>query len=241
MVSRGSVNRLLNDLRSVEARGGLEFAANDGKSITLRVPYALGIACTSGVTPMVVSLLPRDPDDSSRFAGFAWRHAASGVYTYTNSATTPTVVTPPSGACTAAGVVPVPAAGTTPAGGIVSVSVTPDSAQRAGNSVLLYQRVRYRFAPSVAVDSSIGLFRAVRVGAGWVEEELAAPFDNTARFGLILLGQDSAATAIPASPWTNVRGIQIDLHGMSEAALAGAEGPRRVFVRTAVYFKNRAN
>lgn len=241
MVSRGSINRLLNDLRAVEARGGLLNAASDARSITVRVPYAIGIACTGGVSPLLVSLLPRDPDDSSRFAGFAWRQATSGVYTYWDGSTPPAVVTPPSGACTTAGVTPVPAAGSTPAGGIVSIAwSTPNAAQGAGNTILLYQRVRYRFAPSVAVDSATGLFRAVWDGSGWREEELAAPFDSTARFGLILLGQDTASTAIPGSgSWPNVRGIQVNLDGMSDPATAGLDGPRRVYIRTAVFFKNR--
>jgi len=241
MVSRGSINRLLNDLRAVEASGGLRDAASDAKRIEVRVPYAIGIACTGGVSPLVVSLLPRDPDDSSRFGGFAWRLSSSGVYTYRDGSTPPTMVTPPSADCTTAGVTPVPAAGATPAGTIVSMGwSTPSPAQGAGSTILLYQRVRYRFAPSVAVDSATGLFRAVWDGSGWREEELAAPFDSTARFGLILLGQDTAATAIPGSAsWPNVRGIQVNLDGMSDPATAGLDGPRRVHVRTAVFFMNR--
>jgi prepilin-type N-terminal cleavage/methylation domain-containing protein len=241
MVSRGSVNRLLNDLRSVEATGGLENAASDGRSITLRIPYAIGIACTGGTNPLIVSLLPRNPDDSTSFAGFAWRNAASGAYSYINTFTAPTVITPPSAACTLQGVETVPASGPTPAGAILSMPWgSPDANQRAGNAVLLYQRVRYRFAPSVAIDSAFGLFRAVNVSAGsWLEEELAAPFDSSARFGLILMGQDTAATAIPGSAsWVNVRGVQVDLDGMSE--LSGIGGRKHLNVRTAVFFKNRA-
>ena len=239
MVSRGSVNRLLNDLRSVEARGGLESAASSGQSITLRIPYGIGIACTGGTSPVIASLLPRNPGDSSRFAGFAWRDGTNGAYYYYNSFTAPTVVTPPSAACTGEGVIPVPASGSTPAGAIFSMSwASPDPAQRAGSTILVYQRVRYRFAPSLAVDSAFGLFRAVNVSAGsWFEEELAAPFDSSARFGLILVGQDTAATAIPSAPFSNVRGIQVDLHGMSE--LSGTTGRKRMNVRTAVFFKNR--
>ena len=238
-VSRGSVNRLVNDLRSVEANGGLENAAVSGKSITLRVPYAIGIACTAGTSPLIVSLLPRNADDSSRFAGFAWRDVVSGAYTYFPSFATPTVITPPSATCDLQGVFTVPASGPTPAGTILSLSWGPaNPAQRAGSTILLLQRVRYRFAPSVAVDSAFGLFRAVNVSSGWVEEELAAPFDSTARFGLILTGQDTAATVIPGSSfWDDVRGIQVDLDGMSEISALG--GRKHMNVRTAVFFKNR--
>src|SRR4029077_5491532 len=38
-VSRGSLNRLLADLRVAEAEGALDALTVDGKNITLRVPY----------------------------------------------------------------------------------------------------------------------------------------------------------------------------------------------------------
>lgn len=240
MVSRGSINRLLNDLRSIEAGSGIESAAADGLSLTLRVPYAMGIACSAGVSPLIVSLLPRDPNDSSAFAGFAWRRMTTGAYSFVGGGALPTLVPPPSATCTAQGVIQVPASGPTPAGTIVSIPWgTPDTAQRAGSTVVLYQRVRYRFAPSVAVDSAVGLFRAVRIGAAWEEEELAAPFDAQARFGLIMLGQDTAATVVPGGPWPNARGIQVDLGGMSESNFNGER--KYLHVRTAVFFKNRTS
>src|SRR5947208_353322 len=46
-VSRGSLNRLMSDLRMVEATNGLEAAAAGGKDFTVKVPYAFGVVCSS--------------------------------------------------------------------------------------------------------------------------------------------------------------------------------------------------
>ena len=46
-VSRGSLNRLITDLRMVEVGGGLEAAAAGGQDFTVRVPYAFGVVCSS--------------------------------------------------------------------------------------------------------------------------------------------------------------------------------------------------
>ena len=43
-VSRGGINRLLSDLRAVEA-GGLQAAAAGGQDFTVRVPYGFGVLC----------------------------------------------------------------------------------------------------------------------------------------------------------------------------------------------------
>ena len=44
-VSRGGINRLFSDLRSVEAAGGMVAAAAGGQDFTVRVPYAFGVLC----------------------------------------------------------------------------------------------------------------------------------------------------------------------------------------------------
>src|SRR4051812_22186322 len=44
-VARGGINRLLSDLRVVDAGGGVAAAVAGGQDFTIRVPYAFGIIC----------------------------------------------------------------------------------------------------------------------------------------------------------------------------------------------------
>ena len=63
-VSRGSLNRLLADLRLAEPNGALDGTTVSGQDMTLRVPYAFGVACNANnITGpgLTVSLLPVDP------------------------------------------------------------------------------------------------------------------------------------------------------------------------------------
>ena len=63
-VARGGINRLISDLRSVEATNGVTAAVAGGQDFTIRVPYAFGVMCaTTGVAgtgPTTLSLLPVD-------------------------------------------------------------------------------------------------------------------------------------------------------------------------------------
>src|SRR5678816_3241980 len=45
-VSRGPINRVVSDMRMVEARGGIISAS--ATEIRLRVPYAMGVVCGTG-------------------------------------------------------------------------------------------------------------------------------------------------------------------------------------------------
>jgi type II secretory pathway pseudopilin PulG len=241
-VSRGSLNRLLADLRVVEAEGALDALTVDGRNITLRVPYAIGVACNTTL-PIAATMLPVDNTQwsAARFAGFAWRDNSTSAYRYrTVSSNGATIFTPGTGSvCASAGITTLPAsAGGGTAGRVVNLNAgtigtgTPS----VGMNVFVYQQVRYRFAPSSALPGRVALWREVLNGGP--SEELAAPFDSSARFAFYVVGSTVAQSALP-SPRSLTRGVEIHLDGMSETAPAGSTDPKRVQLTTSIFFKNR--
>src|SRR3954470_24997287 len=57
-VSRASLNRVVSDFRMIEATGGV--VAASPTSLTINVPYAIGIDCADAASS-VLTLLPVDP------------------------------------------------------------------------------------------------------------------------------------------------------------------------------------
>jgi prepilin-type N-terminal cleavage/methylation domain len=100
-VSRGTLNRVVSDLRMVEAEGGVISATST--AVTVRVPYAMGVVCQTTGSPAKteVSLLPVDSVmyNAPGFYGYGWRDNTTGAFTYVEagSAVTPSQV---NGACT---------------------------------------------------------------------------------------------------------------------------------------------
>jgi len=242
-VSRGGINRLLSDLRAVEASGGLVAAAAGGQDFTIRVPYAFGILCGSAANVYTVSLLPVDATMFAEpgYTGFALRNA-SGTYSYH-----------PSNALNLAGTTAlclnalydsihtVPALNGSPAGTVVNLqrtagSITPPPDR--GSIVYLYRRIRYEFKASVAIPGRTGLWRTMVTGAAGDTEELAAPFDATARVNFYNLDVMPAQSAVPAT-LGNVRGLELLLNGMSERTPSGSAAPKTANMTTSVFFENR--
>ena len=237
-VSRGSLNRLLADLRVAETSGALDFATVSGWDITLRVPYAFGVACNSTL-PMAVSLLPVENSlwSAAVFAGWAWRDEATEVYRYRRAggATNATIFSPGTASVCA---IPGDTIKTLPLGRVVNLNAssfgTPGSPSR-GMNVFVYQRVRYWFDVSTALPGQVALWRSV-LGSG-TQEELAAPFDATARFRFYRVGSSTAQDA-PPSTLSEARGIEIHLDGLSETVPQGSSAPKRIALTTSVFFKN---
>lgn len=241
-VSRGSLNRLLADVRIAEAEGALDPLTVNGRDITLRVPYAMGVACNSTL-PMAATMLPVDNTQwsAARFAGFAWRDNNTSAYRYRTIATNgATIFTPGTGSvCATAGITTLPAsAGGGTAGRVVNLNASTigSGTPAVGMNVFVYQQVRYSFAPSTALPGRIALWRQVLNGGP--NEELAAPFDSTARFGFYVVGSETAQVSVP-SPRSLTRGVEIHLDGMSELAPAGSTDPKRMQLTTSIFFKNR--
>jgi prepilin-type N-terminal cleavage/methylation domain-containing protein len=228
-VSRAAVNMMLSELRMVEATGGVEEATPT--SVTLRVPYAMGMACISAGGVSVIALLPVDSTvlANATPSGHAWRDA-NGTYTYTNAS----VATSPagligSGVCSSANI------GAVPDGRVIVMSPALPSGANPGDAVFLYQRVRYEFAPSGVLPGRRALWRTVLDTD--TREELAAPFTDAARFRFFQLDRDTSDVSAPVS---QIRGLELVLEGASQTARAGRAIERSPF-RTAVFFNNRVN
>jgi prepilin-type N-terminal cleavage/methylation domain-containing protein len=238
-VARGGINRLVSDLRAVEASQGLEAAAAGGQDFTVRVPYAFGIMCLSTGTVHTVALLPVDSSmyAAAGFSGFAVRDKA-GTYNYQVAGAS---IAGPGVLLNCGGAFPVvanlPAINGSPAGKLIelhsgAIVPTPDP----GSIVFLFRRVRYEFKNSTALPGRTGLFRTMVDGGA--TEEIATPFDNTARVNFFVLNAGVAQAAVPAL-LGNVRGLELVLNGMSERTPGGSTAPKSANVTTSVFFENR--
>lgn len=227
-VARSPLGLLRAELRGVESGGGL--VAADSFSVTVRSPYAMGLLCAGGTGGISVSLLPADSLAlaSAQYSGFAVRDTY-GAWTYVDGGT------PAAGgasACSAAGMV-------TQAGGSTAqiTASLPAMTLAAGSAVLLYQRVTYRFAPSAALPGRRALWRE----AGTLPaEELAAPFEASARFRFHTGASDSSRV-LPATPLSATRGIELVLNGASEKPPFGHGVPVSTGFVTSVFFRNRGS
>jgi prepilin-type N-terminal cleavage/methylation domain-containing protein len=241
-VSRSGVNRMISDLRIVEAVNGLQAAVAGGQDFTVRVPYAFGIMCANAAGTVTLSLLPVDSAiyNAAGHTGLAYRSAA-GVYTYV-----PGAAPVPGAAVVCTGALPqpinpgtggtLPSINGSPAGQVVQVNAVVPATIKVGSIFFLYRQIRYEFKASVAVPGRLGLWRTLVTGGA--TEELAAPFANTARVNFYVLNSAVAQAAVPA-PLSDVRGLELVLDGMSQETPAGSPAPKTVNLTTSVFFENR--
>ena len=237
-VSRGALNLMLSDLRLVDASGApgdsLGLAAAAPRSLTLRVPYAMGLACNSGAN-VTVTLVPLDTImlNTAAFSGYAWRDTVAGKYHYVEA-----------GAAVAASSPANCAAGFTTITGARVVAVSPVPAAGAagalslGVPVILYQRVKYDLANSTTFPGKVALWRTLLTSG--LTEEIAAPFDTSAVFKFFVQNTDTSQAAVPAQ-LSDVRGIDIVFNALSERVAQGRTTAQQARATTAVFFKNRLN
>ncbi|HMJ16754.1 MAG TPA: prepilin-type N-terminal cleavage/methylation domain-containing protein [Gemmatimonadaceae bacterium] len=233
-VSRASLNRIVSDFRMIEASGGV--IAATPTSLTVRLPYAIGMECADNGGYTHLTLLPVDSttyaNANTSFYGYAWRSSTTGAYTYVDGATLGTGLV---AQCTGQQVTPVPN------GRTVSVTPVAPIAAGLGTIIFLYTRVRYEFKASTAVPGQLGLYRTLMPQNGAESsEELVAPFANTASWKFIIRNVAGAQTNPPAL-LNEIRGLELHLDGMSEIRAAGKPSFENAPFTTAVYFKNRVN
>ena len=247
--ARGALNLIVADLRMVDAATGV--VAASPTAVTVSVPYAMGIRCQ--LSPQVVSFLPGQPslDPNPTFAagkggpfGYAWRDSASGAYQYveTGGVTVARADGFSATSCTAAQITSLAAPGGATDVRLVSPAPVASGAlvPRVGDPVILYQRIRYHFAPSVTAPGSTALWRTVvRPSGGEAADELAAPFEESAKFAYFV----GAANTITASPTAaqlpQIRGLSLVLDGRSERATLRTGKPATFTATSAVFFQNR--
>ncbi len=229
--ARSALNVTANDFRMV-TDSGLVAAAHD--SVTVRVPYAFGVACgqVSGTT--IVSLLPADSATffSAAMSGYAWRDS-TGRYQFVQPAS---VANPNAGLGTCSGATPPITTLAAPGWSARAVAVSPNApATPPGAVVYLYQLVRYAFAPSAQLPGRIALWRTVL--ATGQRSEMVAPFDTSSAFRF-LVGAALTPSATPPTDLTTVYGLRLVLVAASERPPEGRTAPMTFNLTTDVLFQN---
>ncbi len=228
--ARAALNVLTNDLAMVGDSGLLAAAPN---SVTVRVPYAFGVACTQYSGRTNVGLLPSDSATyaQAQISGYAWQDS-TGKYVFVQPASVQAAgatvcgqANPPIAALTVSGSWPT-----------TIVSVGPNDVRTPqGAVVYLYQIVQYAFAPSTQIPGRIALWRTVRSTS--VRSELVAPFDSTSRFSF-LIGRSLTVQATPPTDLTTVYGLRLKLISASEQPPEGRTAPVQFNLTTNVQFQN---
>lgn len=230
-VARSATSIILSDLRSLERSNGVVSAS--ASALTLRVPYAQGIACAATGTSMTVALPPIDSArwGGAAFTGYAWRDTL-GVYNYVDPATAVAAATPAQiGLCTTATI------DTIPKGRVVTVTPGVANGPTAGSPVFLFQRIRYEFAASTLMPGKIALWRTLLTQTLPTPEELVAPFDSTAAFRFYTAGSPTSTATVP-SPLSSIIGFDLQLVGLNDRA-STRTAAERAPLTTAVFFQNR--
>jgi prepilin-type N-terminal cleavage/methylation domain-containing protein len=237
-VSRASLNRVVSDFRMIEATGGVVAATST--SLTLRIPFAIGVMCKNANGGTQLSLLPVDSTTYAQatalnsFYGYAWRNFITGAYSYVENPATEVAGDP--AACASVSITMVPNGRT--------VLITPalPAGGGLGTPVFLYNTVRYEFKASTAVPGKLGLYRTLlRPNGTQLSEELVAPFANTAGWKFFALNGGSVAQVNPPANLADLRGLELHLDGISENIAPGQITNEKAPFTTAVFFKNRTN
>jgi len=231
--ARAALNVLADDLRSIGDSGLIAIAAD---SVTVRIPYASGVACQKFSGQQVVSLLPPDGTryGTATISGYLWRDSLNSWHpvepaTLSSGGSYAAVCTSSTPPVQVLGAPNWPAA---------AVALSPGvAATQVGAPVTLYQKVTYRFGPSVELPGRRALWRVVP-GTGSADE-LVAPFDTSARFqalvGRLLIAQSSAPANLDS-----VFGVRARLVAASDARPAGRSVPVTFDLTTDFLFRNHA-
>jgi prepilin-type N-terminal cleavage/methylation domain-containing protein len=231
-VSRASLNRVVSDFRMIEATGGV--IAASPTSLTIRIPFAIGVVCADAGTSTHLSLLPVDSMTYAKadYYGYAWRNFQTGVYTYVENPSTKAPGDP--AVCTGQKVT------TVQGGKVVAIAPIVPAGTGLGTPVFLYEKVRYEFKASLTVPGKLGLYRT-RIATNGTEtsEELVAPFANTAKWRFFVIANSNVAQDNPPAQLSDIRGLELHLDGISEIIAPGVTENESAPFTTAVFFKNR--
>jgi len=229
--ARAALNVMARDFRMV-TDSGLVAASPD--SVTVRVPFAFGVACTQISGKTIVSLLPADSASyfSASLSGYGWRDS-TGKFVYVQPATATLSFSSYCGnpLYTNPSVSTLGAPGWPP----TAVALAPNDVRTPPGSIIyLYQLVRYSFAASGQLPGRIGLWRTLVSTSQ--RDELVAPFDTSA--GFQFLDSTLTAHATPPSDLNAVKGLRLMLVAASELPPEGRTAPMQFSLSTDVVFRN---
>jgi hypothetical protein len=235
---RIAANLASTELRMVSAGTGVESA--DDSSVTLRVPFRMGLVCQStvGAPGAVVAMF--QPSDTSiaslnlGYNGFAWLTSA-GEYAYVDAVSAP--VSGSTGSCTGA-----PASLTLVTGASVRTLFGANIVAPVpiASPIVLWRRVRYVFAPS-AVMPGRGAFWRRTLDNDWnviQSDELAAPLDPVSRFAFYINNNRTASDTVPTA-LGDLRGLELRVLGESARMTRGDVRTEQSRVTTSIFFLNR--
>jgi prepilin-type N-terminal cleavage/methylation domain-containing protein len=235
-VSRASLNRVISDFRMIETTGGV--VAATPTSLTLRIPFAIGVMCGNAGAGTQLSILPVDSTTyaNAGFYGYAWRNFQTGIYSYVQN---------PASEANSIATTCFDNKVTTISGGrlVVVAPALPTGVGQAGlgTPVFLYSLSQYSFLPSTAIPGKLGLYRTnIAPNGATSSEELVAPFASTAGWKFFVGNGSVAQAAVPANLATIV-GLELHLDGLSESIAATKVAAENAPFTTAVFFKNRIN
>src|SRR5256714_11962392 len=172
-VSRSSLNRVISDFRMIEATGGV--VAATPTSLTIRIPYAIGVMCANANGGTDISLLPVDSTSyaNAGFYGYAWRNFKTGTYSYVQNPATEVPGDP--AVCAGVGIT------TVPNGKVVLVTPALPAGSGLGTPTFLYSQIRYEFAASVAGPRNVATSPTNNFpNIGRIKEGPGVPFTKNA-------------------------------------------------------------
>jgi prepilin-type N-terminal cleavage/methylation domain-containing protein len=240
-VGRASMNLLFSDLRMVhdgaDAPGGVTLASPN--SLSVKVPYAVGLICGSATPNTVVSMFPVDSAARamSKYAGYAWRNRLTKQYTYVPVVDTvgnaPVTPSGSSSLCTSTAKIKSDTVSGRAWGPTDLKPQSVTAGTQPGAPVFLYQNILYFFGGSTSFPGKVALFRRIE---GRTAEELVAPFDAGARFKFFVRNMDTS-TVTPPAVLDSLVGVSLVLTGSSSATMAGRVAEKSK-METAVLFRN---
>jgi prepilin-type N-terminal cleavage/methylation domain-containing protein len=237
---RAAINTLASDLRMVDPEWGVEAAS--ASSITLRIPYAMGLVCSSALLLHTVMLFPVDSVALAQpgLSGFASR-ASNGVMTPHTATLTLSYPGSTPASCTSAGIQTISAGTGEPNARSrpITIGGLGLAILDAGTPVMLYRRVRFYFGAS----AQAGLSGRTALWRDWLDDgagaqELAGPFDASAAFRFYDQSATTAQVGVP-SPLSDLYGIELFLPGESDRTARKRTGPEQANLTTSVFFMNR--
>jgi len=241
--SRATLNVIASDIGMVDADSGVIVATAD--SFTVLAPYALGMVCgtSAGGSGSVIALLPYDSASYAEggYSGYAYVDTTTTgtqytqVYQYKYTTTNPTTMDSATAATTSPCRTATDQYGLFGSGAVIVQPVIPTKS--IGQAAFLFRRITYSFKPSTTISGARGLYRRVINGTRGAEE-IMAPFDASAKF-MYAINDGTTAASAGGATLNKIRGIQLQLTGISDHVVAGASVKQSAPLSTTIFFKNR--